>query len=98
VWTAAIKRWIKINEPNGEELADSQDAEITEWDQSGYAVFVVPTFQLAHSPKAIADFTLAAINNGANRDDLARCRNGPCSERANGVAVLRKTMKTGSRR
>ena len=41
----------------------------------------------------------AAKEVGVNKDTLVfatpRCGNGPCSERANGVAVLRKMMKRG---
>jgi hypothetical protein len=51
-------------------LADEKNAGSTEWDQSSHAVLVAPTFQMAHSPKAIVDFTLAAINNGAKSADL----------------------------
>jgi hypothetical protein len=52
------------------EMAGSKESENTEWDQAEHAVFVVPTFQMAHSPKAIADFTLLAIDHGAKSADL----------------------------
>lgn len=61
----------KIDDRMEKKIADAKYAAVdTEWDQSSHAVFVVPTFQMAHSPKAIADFALAAINNGAKSADL----------------------------
>ena len=47
------------------DIAKSADSSDTEWDRRSYNLFAMPTSQMADSPQAIVDFTLAASNNGA---------------------------------
>jgi hypothetical protein len=52
------------------DVAKSTDSEDTEWEDAAYNVVVVPTIQMANSPQAIIDLTLAAADNGAKSAKL----------------------------
>jgi phosphotransacetylase len=52
------------------DIAKSANTDDTEWDKAGYNVLVAPTIQMANSPQAIIDLTLAAANNGAKSAKL----------------------------
>jgi hypothetical protein len=60
----------EINNKIEVEIANSKDTENTEWDQTGYATFVAPTIQMANSPQAVVDLTVAAANSGARSAEL----------------------------
>jgi hypothetical protein len=85
----------KINNEMERAIADSKIIGDTEWDQAGYAVFVAPTFQMANSPKAIVDLTLAAANNGAKSAKLVY--ELMIAEMDVAVARFYVTMNTGIR-
>jgi hypothetical protein len=52
------------------DVTKSTDTGDTEWDKAGYNVLVAPTIQMANSPQAIIDLTLAAADNGAKSAKL----------------------------
>ena len=60
----------KINNEAEWEINDSKDGQITEWDRTSHACFVVPTIQTVNAPKNICDSVLFMVNNGARRSDL----------------------------
>jgi hypothetical protein len=47
------------------DIGKSTDTSDTEWNKRFYNLYIVPVSQMADSPQAIVDFTLAASNNGA---------------------------------
>jgi hypothetical protein len=47
------------------DIRKSTDISDTEWNRRFYNLYIVPVSQMADSPQAIVDFTLAASNNGA---------------------------------
>ena len=47
------------------DIGKSTDTRDTEWNRQFYNVYIAPVSQMADSPQAIVDFTLAASNNGA---------------------------------
>lgn len=57
------------------DIAKSTDTGDAEWDKAGYNVLVAPTIQMANSPQAIIDLTLAAAENGAKSAKLNCCTN-----------------------
>ena len=46
------------------DIGKSTDTSDTEWNKQFYNLYIVPVSQMADSPQAIVDFTLAASNNG----------------------------------
>jgi len=52
------------------DIAKSTDTGDNEWTRGGYDVLVAPTIQMANSPQAIIDLTLAAVENGAKSAKL----------------------------
>jgi len=47
------------------DIGKSTDTSDTEWNKQFYNLYIAPVSQMADSPQAIVDFTLAASNNGA---------------------------------
>lgn len=52
------------------DLAKWTETGETEWDQNSYEILVVPTINMANSPQAIIDLTLAAADSGAKTPKL----------------------------
>src|SRR5215216_402236 len=52
------------------DVAKSTESGDSEWEDAAYNAVVLPTIQMANSPQAIIDLTLAAAHNGAKSAKL----------------------------
>ena len=52
------------------DIGKSTDTRDTEWNRQFYNVYIAPVSQMADSPQAIVDFTLAASKNAAKDEEL----------------------------